>query len=47
MKPLLALMALFGFSAQAQNRLNLTQGVTDVSNRVYDLHMTIFYICCV
>ncbi|RUO76023.1 cytochrome c oxidase subunit II [Idiomarina seosinensis] len=47
MKPLLALMALFGFSAQAQNRLNLTEGVTDVSNRVYDLHMTIFYICCV
>ncbi|AVJ54991.1 cytochrome c oxidase subunit II [Idiomarina sp. OT37-5b] len=47
MKPLLALLALFGFSAQAQNRLNLTEGVTDVSNRVYDLHMTIFYICCV
>lgn len=27
--------------------LNLTKGVTEVSGRVYDLHMTIFYICCV
>ncbi|MCT6700996.1 cytochrome c oxidase subunit II [Rheinheimera sp. 4Y26] len=26
--------------------LNMTQGVTDISQRVYDLHMTIFYICC-
>ncbi|NVK23707.1 MAG: cytochrome c oxidase subunit II [Gammaproteobacteria bacterium] len=28
-------------------RLNLTKGVTDVSADVYDLHMIIFYICCV
>ncbi len=28
-------------------RLNLTKGVTDVSANVYDLHMIIFYICCV
>lgn len=27
--------------------VNLTQGVTDISQQVYDLHMTIFYICCV
>jgi cytochrome c oxidase subunit 2 len=27
--------------------LNLTKGVTDVSQEVYGLHMTIFYICCV
>ncbi|MBW8191233.1 cytochrome c oxidase subunit II [Neiella marina] len=27
--------------------LNLTKGVTDISDRVYDLHMTIFYICCI
>jgi len=27
--------------------LNLTQGATDISAEVYDLHMTIFYICCV
>ncbi|WP_252017248.1 cytochrome c oxidase subunit II [Vibrio sp. SCSIO 43140] len=25
---------------------NLTRGVTDISNQVYDLHMLIFYICC-
>ncbi|MDX1302698.1 cytochrome c oxidase subunit II [Photobacterium sp.] len=28
-------------------RLNMTQGVTQVSQRVFDLHMTIFYICVV
>ncbi len=47
MKPLWALLALTSLPAAAQSRLNLTQGVTEVSNRVYDLHMTIFYICCV
>ncbi len=26
--------------------LNLPVGVTDISAQVYDLHMTIFYICC-
>jgi cytochrome c oxidase subunit 2 len=31
----------------ADMRLNLTKGVTDVSASVYDLHMIIFYICCV
>ncbi|WP_394149295.1 cytochrome c oxidase subunit II [Vibrio maritimus] len=25
---------------------NLTRGVTNISNQVYDLHMLIFYICC-
>ncbi|MFC0446000.1 cytochrome c oxidase subunit II [Pseudidiomarina halophila] len=34
-------------AVQAQSQFNLTQGVTDISQRVYDLHMTIFYICCV
>jgi len=28
-------------------RLNMTKGVTDISASVYDLHMIIFYICCV
>ncbi|MGF1758074.1 cytochrome c oxidase subunit II [Photobacterium sagamiensis] len=28
-------------------RLNMTQGVTQVSQQVFDLHMTIFYICVV
>ncbi|MDA0150619.1 cytochrome c oxidase subunit II [Vibrio sp. LaRot3] len=26
--------------------LNMTQGVTDISGQVYELHMLIFYICC-
>ncbi|NNG13443.1 MAG: cytochrome c oxidase subunit II, partial [Halobacteria archaeon] len=34
--------ALAGF-----DELNLRQGVTDISNQVYDLHMLIFYICVV
>lgn len=38
----------FAKNAAAEDmRLNLTRGVTDVSNQVYDLHMIIFYICCV
>ena len=28
-------------------RLNMTEGVTDISASVYNLHMIIFYICCV
>ena len=27
--------------------LNMRQGVTEISQEVYDLHMLIFYICCV
>jgi len=27
--------------------LNMPVGVTDISRRVYGLHMTIFYICCI
>ncbi len=46
MKPLWALLAMLSLPASAENQLNLTKGVTEVSNRVYDLHMTIFYICC-
>jgi len=43
-----SLLASIPFAASAQSsQLNLTQGVTEISNRVYDLHMTIFYICCV
>lgn len=26
--------------------LNMTQGVTEISQQVYSLHMKIFYICC-
>lgn len=31
----------------AEMPLNMTRGVTEISQKVYDLHMTIFYICCV
>ncbi|HUT41602.1 MAG TPA: cytochrome c oxidase subunit II [Gammaproteobacteria bacterium] len=40
---LLAGNAFAGFS----DTLNLRQGVTDISHRVYDLHMLIFWICVV
>ncbi len=40
--------AVFANTAVAGDmRLNMTKGVTDVSANVYDLHMIIFYICCV
>jgi cytochrome c oxidase subunit II len=45
-----ALMWLFFISAplQAQTeKYNMTRGATDISQQVYDLHMAIFYICCV
>ncbi len=30
----------------AEMPLNMTRGVTEISQQVHDLHMTIFYICC-
>ena len=33
--------------AWAEYGLNMTEGVTPISRNIYDLHMTIFYICCV
>ncbi len=43
----LALLSLFSApSAAESSRLNLTKGVTEISGKVYDLHMLIFYICC-
>lgn len=40
-------MTLFSAPIAAETpRLNLTKGVTDISGKVYDLHMLIFYICC-
>ncbi|MFM2587295.1 cytochrome c oxidase subunit II [Vibrio sp. TBV020] len=42
-------IALVSFSASLyaeENSYNMTQGVTDISGKVYDLHMLIFYICC-
>ncbi|WP_394246111.1 cytochrome c oxidase subunit II [Vibrio profundi] len=55
MKRLLITLMLFtdlmlvGFAApaiSAESKYNMTQGVTEVSGKVYDLHMLIFYICC-
>ncbi|WP_458783155.1 cytochrome c oxidase subunit II [Vibrio vulnificus] len=37
----------FGQTAIAsQTDFNMTQGVTQISQQVYELHMLIFYICC-
>lgn len=41
----LSLMALGLGTAQAEYALNLMQGVTKVSNHLYDLHMLILWIC--
>ena len=43
----LALGALLPNIAWADMQLNLTKGVTEVSNEVYDLHMLVLYICTV
>lgn len=32
--------------AAADSRLNMTPGVTEISGKVFHLHMTILYICC-
>ncbi|WP_394129231.1 cytochrome c oxidase subunit II [Shewanella maritima] len=42
---LLAVLVVPPFGASAMP-LNMTKGVTDISGRVYDLHMIILYICC-
>ncbi|MGE4405631.1 cytochrome c oxidase subunit II [Pseudomonas sp.] len=42
----LGLLALFG-QAQAAWDVNMRSGATDVSRSVFDLHMTIFWICVV
>ncbi|MFH7586643.1 cytochrome c oxidase subunit II [Oceanimonas smirnovii] len=48
MKPILLLWPLLAvMPAQAQTRLNMTEGVTDISQQVYGLHMTILAICAV
>ena len=42
-----ALLLLGAGIAHADYPVNLMKGVTDISNRVYDLHMLIFWICVV
>ena len=43
----LLLASMFASSAWADSKLNLTKGVTAVSQEVYDLHMFVMYICTV
>ncbi|MFV0576861.1 MAG: cytochrome c oxidase subunit II [Vibrio sp.] len=38
--------AVFASEIEPETKLNLTKGVTEISGKVYDLHMLIFYICC-
>ncbi len=35
------------FATQADWQLNLTEGITDISHRVYDMHMMVLWICTV
>ena len=44
---LMLLCLLFPQLVSANIKYNLRQGVTDISENVYQLHMTIFIICCV
>lgn len=41
------LALLFTNSVWAIQPYNMTEGVTEISKNVFDLHMLIFYICCV
>lgn len=44
----LAMSCLLPLASYASEwRLNMTEGVTDVSQEVFSLHMLIFFICCV
>ena len=40
-------LSLFSPMALANWELNMPRGVTDLSVKIYDLHMLIFYVCCV
>ena len=49
-KKIASIVMLLGFTlniAVASMDLNMTRGATKLSAEVYDLHMTIFYVCCV
>ncbi|MGB1321385.1 MAG: cytochrome c oxidase subunit II [Vibrio gallaecicus] len=42
----LAVVLFWSSAVWAESDYNMTQGVTEISGKVYDLHMLIFYICC-
>ncbi|KAA1149887.1 cytochrome c oxidase subunit II [Pseudoalteromonas sp. FUC4] len=41
------ILCVFSHPVLANSQYNMRKGVTDISNNVYQLHMTIFIICCV
>jgi cytochrome c oxidase subunit 2 len=41
------ILLVFSQNVLANSQYNMRKGVTDISNSVYQLHMTIFLICCV
>jgi cytochrome c oxidase subunit II len=41
------ILVIFPQQLLANSQFNMRKGVTDISNDVYQLHMTIFLICCV
>lgn len=43
----LLLFSYVSVAAASWTDINLRQGVTEISREVYDLHMLIFYICCI
>lgn len=43
----LIVAGLLSGGAAAEWQVNMTRGVTEISNDVYNLHMLIFFICCV
>jgi len=49
--PVLMLMSLVSTAAlaagEAVNEINMPRGVTEVGNNIFDLHMTIFWICVI
>jgi cytochrome c oxidase subunit 2 len=50
MAAIVSLMAALSPAAHAESGwhlLNMTQGVTDISRKIYDLHMFIFWVCVV
>jgi len=40
------ILCVFPQLALANSQFNMRKGVTDISENVYELHMTIFFICC-
>ena len=46
-KPLVLALSLIASPVWADWQVNMNRGVTDISHQVYDLHMTIFWICVI